>query len=101
MVSTDLAIGAGGTSTWERCTLGIPSITIILATNQEKVAAEMKKAEATIVAGTQKPIDRILGDWLTQANIEENLRAMSHAAAKVTDGLGVMRVVEKMVELNV
>lgn len=30
----DLAIGAGGTTTWERCFLGLPSIVIAIAENQ-------------------------------------------------------------------
>ncbi|MEG6584984.1 UDP-2,4-diacetamido-2,4,6-trideoxy-beta-L-altropyranose hydrolase [Dendrosporobacter sp. 1207_IL3150] len=37
ILQADLAIGAGGTSTWERCFLGLPTITIIVAPNQEEV----------------------------------------------------------------
>jgi UDP-2,4-diacetamido-2,4,6-trideoxy-beta-L-altropyranose hydrolase len=36
MNDSDLSIGAGGTSTWERCYLGLPSIVITVATNQEE-----------------------------------------------------------------
>lgn len=38
MYSADLAIGAGGTTTWERCYLGLPSIVITVAPNQELIA---------------------------------------------------------------
>lgn len=34
MNEADLAIGAGGTTTWERCFLGLPSIVIAVAENQ-------------------------------------------------------------------
>lgn len=34
MNAADLAIGAGGTTTWERCFLGLPSIVIAIAENQ-------------------------------------------------------------------
>lgn len=34
MYQADLAIGAGGTTTWERCYLGLPSIVIAIAENQ-------------------------------------------------------------------
>ena len=34
MIEADLAIGGGGTTTWERCYLGLPSITVIMAENQ-------------------------------------------------------------------
>lgn len=38
MTDSDLAIGAAGSTTWERCCLGVPTITIILAENQREVA---------------------------------------------------------------
>lgn len=101
MVDCDLAIGAGGTSTWERCALALPSIMLVLAANQKKVAAEMEKAKATIVADAEKPIQDILASWLAGKTVEQNLLEMSNAAAQVTDGLGVERVVANMVELNV
>lgn len=34
MREADLAIGAGGSTTWERCYLGLPSITLVVAENQ-------------------------------------------------------------------
>lgn len=34
MSKADLAIGAGGSATWERCCLGLPTITVIAAKNQ-------------------------------------------------------------------
>ena len=34
MVQADLAIGAGGTTTWERCFLQLPAIVIAVAENQ-------------------------------------------------------------------
>jgi len=35
LAGADLAIGAGGMTTWERCFMGLPSMVIILAENQE------------------------------------------------------------------
>ena len=34
MANSDIAIGASGSSTWERCCLGLPSIQIVIADNQ-------------------------------------------------------------------
>ena len=36
MAQADIAIGAGGSTMWERCTLGLPSIVIITADNQRQ-----------------------------------------------------------------
>lgn len=38
MNEADLAIGAGGTTTWERCFLGLPSLVIAVAENQIEIA---------------------------------------------------------------
>jgi UDP-2,4-diacetamido-2,4,6-trideoxy-beta-L-altropyranose hydrolase len=37
MADADLAIGAGGATTWERCFLGLPAIATILAENQRSI----------------------------------------------------------------
>lgn len=34
MARADLAIGAGGATTWERCALGLPTLTVVAADNQ-------------------------------------------------------------------
>lgn len=45
MNEADLAIGAGGTATWERCFLGLPAIVIAVAENQIKIAENCAKKE--------------------------------------------------------
>lgn len=47
----DISIGAGGTSMWERCFLGLPSIVIALAKNQIDVAKMAQKLGAVIYLG--------------------------------------------------
>lgn len=39
MDKADLAIGAGGSTTWERCYIGLPCLTIIIADNQAETTA--------------------------------------------------------------
>ncbi|MCU0425054.1 MAG: UDP-2,4-diacetamido-2,4,6-trideoxy-beta-L-altropyranose hydrolase [Candidatus Kapabacteria bacterium] len=34
MMKADLALGAGGSTTWERCCLGLPTLAVIIAENQ-------------------------------------------------------------------
>jgi len=51
MNEADLAIGAGGTTTWERCYLGLPSITIIVADNQIELTDAVSKFGAIINLG--------------------------------------------------
>ena len=41
MAEACLAIGAGGTMTWERCAMGLPSIVISIADNQFDICRSM------------------------------------------------------------
>jgi spore coat polysaccharide biosynthesis predicted glycosyltransferase SpsG len=44
MAASDLYIGAGGTTTWERCSLGLPGICIATAENQVEIAKALHQA---------------------------------------------------------
>ncbi len=43
MAKADLAIGAGGATSWERCCLGLPALVITLAENQIPIASELQR----------------------------------------------------------
>ncbi len=43
MARADLAIGAAGVTSWERCCLGLPSFVITLAENQKPIADELNR----------------------------------------------------------
>ena len=51
MLKADLAIGGGGTTTWERCYLGLPTITLLIADNQRQMIEALAARDATINAG--------------------------------------------------
>lgn len=59
MANADLAIGAGGTATWERCYLGLPTIAIIVADNQELVVKDVAKYGALVNAGRSSNITSV------------------------------------------
>lgn len=44
MANADLCLGAGGTTTWERCFLGLPAIVTAVAENQFQVCADCAEA---------------------------------------------------------
>ncbi|MCA9182378.1 MAG: UDP-2,4-diacetamido-2,4,6-trideoxy-beta-L-altropyranose hydrolase, partial [Planctomycetales bacterium] len=41
IATADLALGACGASTWERCYLGLPSLVVVVADNQRQAAADL------------------------------------------------------------
>lgn len=57
MNSSDLFIGAGGSTSWERCYLGLPSIIVSIAENQEVFSENLAKADCQIYLGPTNRID--------------------------------------------
>lgn len=51
MASADLAIGAGGTMTWERCMLRLPSLIISIAENQIALAKALDSISVAVYLG--------------------------------------------------
>lgn len=89
----DVAIGAAGTSAWERCCLGLPAVTLVLADNQRLVASNLESAGAILVASAPAQV----GPALTRLCTDEGLRMrMIAAAAAITDGRGAAAVAEAM-----
>lgn len=95
MAASDLAIGAAGTMAWERCCLGLPTLTVVIADNQRAGAQALAAAGACmllplpVAAGT-------LAEALARALAPGMLQSMQHAAAAVTDGGGAKRVLAHM-----
>jgi UDP-2,4-diacetamido-2,4,6-trideoxy-beta-L-altropyranose hydrolase len=57
MAAADLAIGAVGTATWERCYLGLPAVTLVLAENQFPIAVQVSKAGAITNLGWHSEVE--------------------------------------------
>jgi RimJ/RimL family protein N-acetyltransferase len=93
MRDCDLAIGAAGATSWERCCLGLPTILIVLAENQRAGAAALSASGAAHKVGNVGEIGAALRLFLDDAN---RLSRMSAAAFAITDGLGTERVVRSM-----
>lgn len=51
MNEADLAIGASGATTWERCILGLPTLTVTTADNQKQTASDLAAAGAIWLMG--------------------------------------------------
>lgn len=98
MRHADLAIGAGGSTAWERCALGLPSIVCVIAENQRAIAAALGRAGAGVVldgdvSGLSRELTQALKAILSDPARIEDMRA---AAAEICDGLGVSRVMEAL-----
>jgi UDP-2,4-diacetamido-2,4,6-trideoxy-beta-L-altropyranose hydrolase len=94
MADSDLCIGAAGGTSWERCCLGLPSFVLVLADNQLRGAQALAKAGAAVVLDVQH-LSQVFETYLKNlGNVQ--LESMASAAAAVSDGLGVQRIVAAM-----
>lgn len=96
MLNADLAIGAGGATSWERCCLGLPTLLIVTADNQEKIARELKmKGAVMFVDNASKLNISSLAKKFVEFSSDENLRHnMILSTSEICDGNGVLRVAE-------
>ena len=99
MVDSDLAIGAAGSTSWERCCLGLPTLMVVLADNQRDIAIGLERAGAAI-ALDQHNADKFvveLKNAITKLIANEiSLISLSHAASNVTNGCGTNLVADKI-----
>jgi len=94
LLAADIAIGAGGSSTWERCACGLPTIALCLADNQREVIRE--GAAAGFLWGIERvPSIETLAQVLRSLAMAPGLvRHMSRQALSVTDARGARRVAD-------
>jgi spore coat polysaccharide biosynthesis predicted glycosyltransferase SpsG len=90
MFEADLAVGAGGSTSWERCCLGLPTLLYVTADNQKEIAKNLEKLGAVrIVDSLKDDLQAILNDF----NLWQN---MSKQSKNICDGLGVQKVIENV-----
>jgi UDP-2,4-diacetamido-2,4,6-trideoxy-beta-L-altropyranose hydrolase len=97
MADADLCIGAAGSTSWERCTLGLPCILLCLADNQRMSIQTLSNDGVALAL----EIDSLLtfGTNSLEAQLikaRKNAAIMIEKAASVADGEGSRRLVRAM-----
>lgn len=98
MADSDLAIGAAGATSWERCCLGLPSLMAILAPNQLFGAMALSAGSAARLIEIDDNMPTCLRDALLESQQPESLAAMSSAARKITDGQGASSLAKALLD---
>ena len=97
MSNADLAIGAGGIATWERCCLGLPALVVSLAENQKKQIFD--SARAGLLYSPEFKCDFASGILRHMQSLIENpglLEFISRNGMDAVDGRGSLRAMRKM-----
>lgn len=92
MAAADLAIGAAGSTSWERCCLGLPTFTAVIAENQIGIAKNLEIAGAAWTIDMQNTETWLAGAFMKIVTNPEILYDMSIAASIICDGDGAGRV---------
>lgn len=96
MTAADCAFTAGGSTSWERCCLGLPALVTVVSSDQLAIAEALAEAGAHILMG-----------WNSQLTSDDyaaalgritavRLREISASAAEICDGRGAGRVAERL-----
>ena len=90
MAKADIALGAGGATTWERFSLGLPSIVVVLSENQKNFSEALHEAGLQICLGSAKELSVIdlKTALLKQLKIVKNNHRQSKKCLELVDGKG-------------
>ena len=95
MSNSDIAIGAAGSTTWERCCLGLPTIQIVIAKNQLFSAETLAHYNIVRLVKNIQEIPCLLEvstEWMGN---------VGNAALEICDGMGSCKVFNKMTDRKI
>ena len=92
MQVADLCIGSSGTTTWERCCVGLPAIAIVASNDQKDIASAVSKNKCIINLGKIKKSDNVNYVRLMKNLKNNELQNMSRNCMKLVDGKGAARI---------
>ena len=99
MSEADLGFGAGGSTTWERCCLGLPTMTVTVSANQEPFGRPLGHLGYSYYLGNIQEEEVHYAAALQRAIEEpETRQAMSRKCMTLVDGRGAERVAAYMLE---
>jgi UDP-2,4-diacetamido-2,4,6-trideoxy-beta-L-altropyranose hydrolase/UDP-4-amino-4,6-dideoxy-N-acetyl-beta-L-altrosamine N-acetyltransferase len=92
MANSDIAIGAAGSTSWERCCMGLPTIQIVLAENQKFLAERLSEINASLLVNETSSLESFIKDaskWMQEVSV---------SSAKITDGTGTLKVARQITD---
>lgn len=94
MSGSDLCIGAAGSTSWERCCLGLPTITFSIANNQKEIAEQLSKRNVSIYSNIGNLRNNFEQFFCSSGRDLQQTLSMN--SRLMCDGFGATRVVEEL-----
>lgn len=101
MLKSDIAISSGGSTLYELCACGVPTISFIMADNQYNIVTEMVNRGIILTLGEK---DELCRNMKRQINIICDIqirKELSKRCRDIIDGLGTNRVLKEIVNENI
>lgn len=100
IATADIAVGAGGATTWERCSLGLPTLTVVFAENQLQTTLDLEELGAIEFLGwanqlTASDLASAIERLIQQPDQLENLSERSRFIMKNWQGVGTITAAMK------
>ncbi|MFC1884987.1 UDP-2,4-diacetamido-2,4,6-trideoxy-beta-L-altropyranose hydrolase [Thermodesulfobacteriota bacterium] len=98
MAWADLAVTAGGSTCWELCFMGVPSVVVCVAENQNEIAKNMGKMNRNRVFDTNSLSDsKAVAEVLKEMIFDKDLRIDASSIMRdEIDGYGSQRIIDFM-----
>jgi UDP-2,4-diacetamido-2,4,6-trideoxy-beta-L-altropyranose hydrolase len=96
MAWADVAVLAGGSTCWEMAFMGLPTVVLVLAENQQGIAAGLDEAGVVLNLGsyTEVSIAQVANTLVGLLEDQGLRRQMSQRGKELVDGLGSERAVK-------
>ncbi len=92
LAAADLAVSAAGSTVWELAHLGVPTVAVVIADNQARIAAALDAAGAAVSMG-EAPDALVLTSVITRLlDVQTQRESLAAAARALVDGKGASRV---------
>lgn len=94
MANSDICIGAAGSSSWERCCLGVPTLMLTIADNQKRIASALNARRVTVCTDKKNLVSQF--DIFFETGGLDELRHLTKNSSELCDGFGAFRILESL-----
>ncbi len=102
MIRSDLFIGAGGTTTWERLALGLPGLVVSIADNHVEISEDLDTAGYHQYLGKSHELSSEVISRAVNTLVQnpQPLNSFIEKGMGLVDAQGTQRVVEAMIQIQ-
>lgn len=99
MAESDFCIGAAGSTSWERCCLGLPTVQLVLAANQKDASSALTEMSAALSINFSTQLTTDLKHLINCID-PQHMKALTNRSAAICNGRGPEAVITQLMTFN-